>query len=151
MKIALFVIIGVVLLLAVFYLYLNERQPTSLGVREGKFAPCPLRPNCVSSQSKQPNQHIAPIPYQGKENPIPILAQVIQKNFPSARIVIQENDYLLVEFRSQWFKFVDDTEFYYDTPKGVIHIRSAARVGYYDFDVNRKRAEEIRTLFEKRN
>ncbi|MDB6123777.1 MAG: hypothetical protein JWQ71_2770 [Pedosphaera sp.] len=29
----------------------------------------------------------------------------------------------------------------------VIHVRSAARVGYYDFQMNRKRVESIRRQF----
>lgn len=38
---------------------------------------------------------------------------------------------------------MDDTEFQLD-PSGVIHVRSAARLGYSDLGVNRRRVEAIR-------
>jgi uncharacterized protein (DUF1499 family) len=45
--------------------------------------------------------------------------------------------------------FVDDVEFFFPD-SAVIHMRSASRVGYSDFGVNRKRLEKIRQLFQKR-
>lgn len=53
-------------------------------------------------------------------------------------------DYLHVEFRSRFFGFVDDTEFALDEVAGVVHVRSAARLGHSDFGVNRRRVETIR-------
>ncbi len=50
------------------------------------------------------------------------------------------------EFRSALFGFADDVEFHFDPP-GVIQVRSASRIGYSDFGVNRKRVEAIRTRF----
>jgi uncharacterized protein (DUF1499 family) len=45
--------------------------------------------------------------------------------------------------------FVDDVEFYFpDEP--IIHVKSASRIGYSDFGVNRERVEKIRELFLKR-
>jgi len=41
-------------------------------------------------------------------------------------------------------RFVDDTEFWFDPAAGVIHVRSASRVGSKDFGVNRARIEAIR-------
>ncbi|MCF3609146.1 hypothetical protein L2E81_22200, partial [Planktothrix agardhii 1033] len=29
----------------------SGNRPTNLGIKQGKFAPCPTSPNCVSSQS----------------------------------------------------------------------------------------------------
>jgi uncharacterized protein (DUF1499 family) len=42
---------------------------------------------------------------------------------------------------------VDDLEFHLDASARVIHVRSAARLGYSDFGVNRKRIEAIRAQF----
>jgi len=53
-------------------------------------------------------------------------------------------DYIHVEFRSSFFEFVDDVEFLFDDTAKLIHFRSASRVGYYDFNVNRSRMEDIR-------
>ena len=43
--------------------------------------------------------------------------------------------------------FVDDVEFVLATEQMVIHVRSAARLGYSDFGVNRKRIESLRAQF----
>jgi uncharacterized protein (DUF1499 family) len=45
---------------------------------------------------------------------------------------------------------VDDVEFCFDTDSSLIHVRSASRTGYFDFGVNRKRIERIRSAFSKR-
>ena len=44
--------------------------------------------------------------------------------------------------------FVDDVDFVLYAKARVIHLRSASRVGHYDFGVNRKRVEAIRAAFE---
>jgi uncharacterized protein (DUF1499 family) len=62
-------------------------------------------------------------------------------------VVTASPDYIRAEFRSPVFQFVDDAEFLLDDAVGLIHFRSAARTGYYDFNVNRKRMEEIRKRF----
>ena len=41
-------------------------------------------------------------------------------------------------------RFVDDVEFWADPASGVVHVRSASRVGRKDFGVNRARIEAIR-------
>ena len=38
------------------------KRPDNLGVKEGKLAPCPGTPNCVSSQSQDPKAKLAPLP-----------------------------------------------------------------------------------------
>ena len=56
------------------------------------------------------------------------------------------DEFLHIEFTSKIFRFVDDVEFYFDEP-GVIHFRSASRIGHSDMGVNRDRMEEIERLF----
>jgi len=41
------------------------------------------------------------------------------------------------------WRFVDDVEFYLDETARVVHFRSASRMGYYDFGMNRRRMKEI--------
>ena len=91
---------------------------------------------------------IAPLIYQNsfleaKEK----LLKVI-KSMPRAEIVTDKENFLHVEFTSKIFRFVDDVEFYFNEP-GVIHFRSASRIGHSDMGVNRHRIEEIRHLFTK--
>ena len=59
----------------------------------------------------------------------------------------QEN--ISAEFRSL-LGFVDDVEFQLDRENRAIHMRSAARVGYWDFGVNRRRLEGIKKRFEQK-
>lgn len=66
---------------------------------------------------------------------------------PRTRIRRDEAAYLHAEFRSLIFRFVDDVEFLLDADAGVIHVRSASRLGYSDLGVNRRRVEAIRQAF----
>ena len=67
---------------------------------------------------------------------------------PRARISMNIDEFLHIEFTSKIFRFIDDVEFYFDEP-GVIHFRSASRIGHSDMGVNRDRMEEIERLFIK--
>jgi uncharacterized protein (DUF1499 family) len=64
-----------------------------------------------------------------------------------SNIVTEQALYIHAEFTSAVFRFIDDAEVYIDDNQKVIHFRSAARLGYYDFGVNRQRMETIRQLF----
>ena len=94
---------------------------------------------------------IAPLTYDGSpENALKRLRTIVLDT-GKATIVSERSNYLHAEFRSKWFKFVDDVEFWLpetNDAKGIIHIRSASRSGYSDFGVNRERMEEIRILFD---
>jgi uncharacterized protein (DUF1499 family) len=61
-----------------------------------------------------------------------------------------EDHYIHAEFTSAVFRFMDDVEFYFDSGAKIIHMRSASRIGYSDFGVNRQRMEEVRLLFNNR-
>jgi uncharacterized protein (DUF1499 family) len=61
-----------------------------------------------------------------------------------ATIIRQEADYLYAEYRTKLMRFVDDVEFLCDAKAGVIHVRSASRLGRRDFGVNRARIEAVR-------
>lgn len=113
---------------------------------------CPNKPNCVSSVEARPNQHIEPIrlntPTEAEAEQR--YAQFIQliADLPRATIIKQAGNYCHAEIRSKWFKFVDDLECILVPEEQVIHLRSAARVGYADFNVNRKRIEYLRQQFQ---
>ncbi len=110
-----------------------------------RLAPCPQRPNCVSSLETNPQRHIPPLRYAGsKDVAYRELVGLIESD-RRARIIAQESDFLKVEFRSALFGFVDDVEFVFSADQPVIDVRSASRVGYYDFGANRRRIESIRS------
>ncbi|PSB00980.1 DUF1499 domain-containing protein [Merismopedia glauca] len=127
------------------------KRPSTLGVKDGKLAPCPSSPNCVSSQAPSSDkQHwIEPISFRSTpETALANLKSVVQ-GMKGAEIISETGDYLYAEFTSALMGYVDDVEFYLDRNGGVIHVRSASRLGKSDLGVNRKRVEEIRSQFSK--
>lgn len=61
------------------------------------------------------------------------------------RIVVKGKRYLRAEARSAFFRFMDDVELLADENAGLIHFRSASRIGFGDLGVNRRRMERITT------
>jgi len=133
-------------MIALGFVYRNA-NPKNTGVQNGALYPCPSTPNCVSSLAEREDQKVMPMRVSGKK-PISSLAKIIL-SFPRARIAEQSDTYLRAEFQSLIFRFIDDVEFLYLPEEQIVHIRSAARTGYSDFGVNRKRIEKIRVLYEK--
>lgn len=121
------------------------KRPGNLGVSNGRLAPCKRSPNCVSSQADPADaEHsIAPIACRG--DAIAAVRKAVEA-MPRSTVVTQKENYLYAEFRSRLLGYVDDVEFHYDEKAGVIHVRSASRLGRRDFGVNRKRIEDIRSL-----
>ena len=111
------------------------------------FTPCPESPNCVSSLADNKDQYIDPIFYSGEPAAVQQELLNILQSFKRVRITRLEDNYILAEFRSLVFRFVDDVEFYLDDTHKVIHIKSASRTGYYDLGVNRRRLERIEEMF----
>lgn len=127
--------------------------PSNLGVTvDGKLAPCPQSPNCVSTQATDDLHRIEPIAYQdlSTAQARDIILGIVN-DMERASIITQRADYLHVEVRTMLWRFVDDVEFYFDEDAGFIHFRSAARLGYGDMGVNRKRMEQIREQFMARH
>jgi len=119
-------------------------RPASLGVRDGRLAPCPSSPNCVSSLADDDTHRIAPLPLSGAAASAIGRIEGIVRSLPRSSVILATENYLHAEFRSAVFRFVDDVEFLVDESAGVIQIRSASRVGTSDLGVNRKRIEAIR-------
>jgi uncharacterized protein (DUF1499 family) len=125
----------------------SGKRTVDVGCVDGKLAPCPESPNCVSSQSSDQGRQIAPFTYEGTlvEAKNALLSAIHE--FPNSEIVTAQEGYVHVVFTSKVFRFVDDVEFCFRAAPGVIHVRSSSRSGYWDFGVNRKRIEKIRARF----
>ncbi len=125
------------------------KRPDSLGVTTGRLAPCRSTPNCVCSQGDpgDAQHHIAALSFKG--DPVRAWAALerIVRAAPRAAVVRAEQGYLYAEFSSRLLGYVDDVEFVLDAPSGVIHLRSASRLGSSDFGVNRERMEALRQEF----
>ena len=141
---------GLVLLLIVLMFGCSAGRPVNLGITDGKLLPCPDSPNCVSSQSQDKRHFIEPVRYEGDQKQARERLIAVIQGMKSSKIETVRDNYIYAEFTSAIFRFIDDVEFYFDDDSKTIHMRSAARIGYSDFGVNRKRLEEIRSLFNAR-
>jgi len=109
--------------------------------------PCPSSPNCVSSLADDAPHRVPPLSWTGDFAQAKARLRQAVLAAGDATFVVEADTYWHLEFRSRWFRFVDDVEFVFDPARRLIHVRSASRVGYSDLGVNRKRVEKIRTLF----
>ena len=126
----------------------NWRRPTNLGVKDGRLAPCRSTPNCVSSQASTADaeHYIAPIAFRGSMQALRSAVESMDR----ATVISAEGNYLYAEYRTPLLRYVDDLELYYDEAAGLVHVRSASRLGRRDFGVNRKRVEALRSIIQAR-
>jgi len=111
---------------------------------------CPDRPNCVSSRDPAGPRRMTPIQYKGSLEDARRRLLEIVRALQRVTVVEDTGNYLKVEDRSTFFSFVDDVEFEFDNAAKLIHFRSASRLGYYDFGVNRRRMETIIRKFSRK-
>jgi len=123
------------------------KRPSHLGVVDGRLAPCPDSPNCVSTQATDREHRIEPLSFDGPPDTIIARLKAAITSVPRMRIVTEQDGYLHAEATSRIFRFVDDVEFFVDRESKLIHFRSASRVGRSDLGVNRSRMERIRSEF----
>ena len=112
--------------------------------------PCRARFNCVCSREDGSRRHrIAPSGFS--ENPDAAFARVthLVANTRRTRVLTATDRYLHARCRTR-IGFVDDLELLLCRRQKVIQVRSASRIGIYDFGVNRRRVERLRRRFEGR-
>lgn len=129
---------------------LLSRRPNGLGLKDGRLALCPNSPNCVCSCGPEADRrnHIEPLRFTDSASEAwQRLLRVVERQ-PRARVVTRGDNYLHAEFTTALLRFVDDVEFQLDAIAGVIHVRSASRLGRSDFGTNRRRVEALRAEFE---
>lgn len=119
---------------------------TNSAVTEFQLAPCPASPNCVSSLASTESQYVDALRYDGDRAQAQARLLRVLKKMARATVIRADATYIHAEFRSALLGFVDDIEFHFGPP-GVIQVRSASRVGYSDFGVNRARVDAIRDRF----
>ncbi|WP_394754724.1 DUF1499 domain-containing protein [Crenothrix sp.] len=118
-----------------------------------KLAPCLNSPNCVSSQASPLDErhYIAPFIIKGTPEAAWLMLRTTLKKHDRTVITHETATTLHAEAVSLVFSFVDDVDIILDADAGLIHIRSASRVGHSDFGVNRKRIETLRSQLQKAN
>jgi uncharacterized protein (DUF1499 family) len=130
---------------------LRGKPPTDLGVKDSKLKRLSKTDNSVSSQANLWADHpmkdystIAPFKISGDGSAE--MAKILStlQAMPRTQVMQQDAGYIYAQCSTALLKFTDDIEFYLDRAAGVIHVRSASRVGRKDFHVNRARVEQIR-------
>lgn len=123
--------------------------PPQLGTEGGTLRPCPESPNCVETGAEDPEHAADPLPL-GSLSPDAALDRIteIVTALPRARVTGRRDPYLAAEFRSRVFGFIDDVEFLVDRDAGLVHFRSASRLGHSDLGANRARMHEIRRCWD---
>ncbi|WP_415891094.1 DUF1499 domain-containing protein [Neptuniibacter sp. SY11_33] len=153
------VIIAVIslLIVAVFILFgfkaFKSRTGEPAGVVDSRLTKCSGKPNCVCTEFSDKAHYIEPfelpISVQDSDAAITVLAKVIESSGGVVKSIIKENRYIAAEFSSRILGFVDDFEVRIDMDERLVHFRSASRVGYSDFGVNKVRAQSIISQLEK--
>ena len=142
------IILVVVVVILTFLLYrmgvASRSMQVASGHDNGQLLDCPATPNCVSSQAPVADSHyIAPLElvdgnvWEALETALATMKGAVQ--------VKREENYAYYTFQTALMGFVDDVEFLKAEDEGLIHVRSASRVGRSDMNANRTRIEEIRS------
>jgi uncharacterized protein (DUF1499 family) len=143
------VLVGAVLLAAQLGL-LRGSPKAVLGVSDGRLAQPSITPNSVSSQASLYPEHpqlghasIEPFrPAAGESlSQTWLRLTALVRETPDVVVISEEPAYLRAEASTRWLRFVDDVELLRSDAEGVIHVRSASRLGRKDFGVNRHRVE----------
>lgn len=128
--------------------------PSDIGVKAGRLKPPSPTPNSVSSQAalwpdapQAASAMIEPLRYSGDGRAAMRKLAAILRTMERTVLVTDEPGYLYAQSTTKLMRFTDDVEFYLDEAAGVIHVRSASRIGHGDRGVNRDRVETIRAAF----
>ncbi len=105
---------------------------------------CPDTPNCVSSLAKNPKYRVEPFNLNKDPKTSWDIVKKTVELLPGTKVVSEDNSDIHAECKSMIFRFVDDLTLHLTPSKGIIHIRSASRIGYSDLGVNRRRVETLR-------
>ncbi len=115
-----------------------------------RFTPCPDSPNCVSSQAvAESSRHVPPLVHDTSAAQARAILLEVLHGFGNAEVVTDEDNFIHAVFRTT-VGFVDDVTFIIHPQEAFIDVKSASRVGYYDFGVNRRRVERLRKRFNNR-
>ncbi len=125
-------------------------QTGQSGLRDGRLMPCPTRPNCIASADAEADasHRIEPFRMRVPSSEAWTALRVAVDADARTELVERWPNYIRAEARSL-LGFVDDLEFLLDRRANLIHIRAAARVGYSDLGVNRRRINAIREALRR--
>jgi len=113
------------------------------------LAPCGSRPNCVCSRADAGDRHhVEPFAVSGDGAAAFSRLKNLVAGMPRTAIVAATDEYVHAVCRTR-LGFADDLECRFCRADSVVHVRSASRLGYFDFGVNRTRVEALRWQFQR--
>lgn len=113
------------------------------------LAPCPSAPHCVSSLARDEAHYVAPLAGAGTRANSLAMIKAILDSLPRVAHQAVGPARINAQFTSLILRFTDDVAFYVHED-GLIDVRSASRIGYYDFGANRGRVEDLRQRMQAR-
>lgn len=143
-------IVAVVFVVYLFWQGMQSKSGQAPGLTaNGQLSRCGEKPNCRCTEYAEDASHFsAPLPLN-TSTAVAALARmktVIQAE--GGEIITENTHYLAATFTSAVFGFVDDLELRVDAESGVMHLRSASRVGYSDMGANQKRINALIAAYE---
>lgn len=111
------------------------------------LAPCPDSPNCVSSLARDEDKKVQPLSVSTDRSQSLSRLKDVLGEWPRVEFNTVGQSRIQARFASRWLRFVDDVTFYV-RENGTVEVRSASRVGYWDFGANRRRVESLREQLE---
>ncbi|MFK5891738.1 MAG: DUF1499 domain-containing protein [Pseudomonadota bacterium] len=126
-----------------------SKQKKAPGTADERLQSCPDKPNCINTEyPDRISQYMPALDYpKQKEEQVMVIAKDIIVKM-GGQIIAEESHYLAATFTSSFFRFVDDFEIRRNETSTKLHIRSASRVGYSDFGVNKQRVEKFSDNFK---
>lgn len=140
----LLVVLTISYLAGLSFLYRQDRVKPE---NQRYLEPCPDKPNCVLSLSKNEEHAIEAFPILQNNSPSSWerLISAIEQN--GGNILVNDGSYCHAVFTSRLFRFKDDFEA--SLGETLIDVRSASRAGSSDLGQNRKRVEALRASYLK--
>lgn len=122
----------------------------SPAIAETLLPPCPDSPNCVSSLAHSERHRIAPLRAGDSAESARIALITLLDSLPRVTWSQPGEQRLHAEFTTRLLPFTDDVDFYLHDD-GRVEVRSASRMGHYDFGANRRRVETLRDALQTQN
>ena len=106
-------------------------------------------PNAVSTETSIEALRMDPLPYAQDRAQSMESIKMVMGQLPRTELVKETSDTLHYVVTSKVMRFKDDVEFRFDDETRQIEFRSASRLGYSDFGVNRNRMQDVSERYRR--